>query len=206
MIERIAIALLVLALGAAAGAIIWAVRRSRLKRARLGQAYYDASQATLTFGGRTVQIENVQAYDERPEPTEPVEVPGSFEAQLEVRVRSVTIPPAPLPRPPSPAVRRHIGQVAPRTREPLRSVYTPTEPLRIEPSGSFEITGFNPQPDPSPTPAADDGFKGGGGSFGGGGASGGWDPPADNGGGYSGDTGGSSDSGSSGSSGGNEAA
>lgn len=184
MIERIAIVLLGLAIAAAAGVIIWAVRRGNQKRARLAAVY-----------------------DERGEDTEPVELPPApavaqyDRATLTVGGRSIDIsevrvrpiPPAQLP--PRPAVRRVPGYMS----EPLRPAYSsrPSDILYADPVplvSSDEPTSpslFRAD-DPAPAPAADDGFKGGGGEFGGGGASGGWDG------------GGSSDTGSS--SGGNEAA
>lgn len=153
MIERIGIVLLGLAIAAAAGGIIWAVRRSRLKRARLAAVY-----------------------DERVEDTEPlpadsystatVNVGGRTAVQIsELRVR--TIPPAPVQ---SPAVRRHVGYMSDPPAAfgypvPLASSDEPTSPSLF-------------REDPTPAPA-DDGFKGGGGSFGGAGASGGWDSSND---------------------------
>lgn len=177
-IEPIAVGLLVLAVAASAAVAIWAVpividtvRARRTRRRACAAVYYDASQATLTLGDRTVPLQNLQACDERPEDTEPVDVrenePRLAPVQLEVRVRSVTIPPAPLPRPPSPAVRKHVGQVT-RIREPIRSVYTaPSMPADPSP-----VLFGDPVSLSSPS------FEGHGGTFGGAGASGGWDPPA----------------------------
>jgi hypothetical protein len=171
MIERIAIVLLGLAIAAAAGGIIWAVRRSSQKRARLAAVYDDRVEDTEPLPPDP---------ERRPQANSDVQVRA-----LEVRVRS--IPPAPIR---SPAVRQHFGYMS---SEPLRPAYSarPSDILKPGavlygdpvPLGGDELTAASLfRADPAPAaPAADDGFKGDGGEFGGGGASGGWDGGSDTG-------------------------